>query len=139
MAVDVERVVDFLWWIHDIWILPLQVSLALAILYKNVGLAAGVAALIATMATVLFNIPLATLEGKFQEQVMGAKDARMKTTSECLRNMRILKLQVQILTKCLFFISCIHRFHTEEVGVLFNPTLWLQPSRKGINHFLIVL
>ena len=113
MAVDVERIIEFLWWIHDFWILPLQVSLGLAILYKNVGLTAAVAALIATVATVLLNVPLATLEAKFQEQLMGAKDARMKTTSECLRNMRILKLQVRILTKSSFTMSCIHRFHYE--------------------------
>jgi hypothetical protein len=116
MAVDVERVIDFLWWIHDIWDLPLQVCLALAILYTNVGLAAAVAALIATIATVLFNVPVAALQRRFQEQLMGAKDARMKTTSECLRNMRILKLQVRILTGCLFIISSFHRFQSEGSG-----------------------
>jgi hypothetical protein len=98
MAVDVERVVSLAWWVHDLWILPLQISLALAILYKNVGLAAAVSALIATIATLLCNSPLVALEGRFQKQVMEAKDARMKTTSECLRNMRILKLQVRVLT-----------------------------------------
>lgn len=94
MAVDVERVINSLWWIHDIWILPLQVLLAVSILYLNVGMDAAFAALVATIATVLANIPLTTLQGKFQEQLMEAKDARMKTTSECLRNMKILKLQV---------------------------------------------
>jgi len=94
MAVDVERVIDSIWWIHDIYILPLQVLLALSILYLNVGLDAAFAALIATIATVLANIPLTTLQGKFQEQLMEAKDARMKTTSESLQNMKILKLQV---------------------------------------------
>lgn len=94
MAVDVERVISFLWWMFDIFIVPLQVVLALAILYLNVGLGAALAALVATIVTVVANIPLTTFQGKFQEQLMGAKDARMKMTSECLRNMRILKLQV---------------------------------------------
>lgn len=113
MAVDVERVISFLFWIHDPWILPLQVGLALAILYLNVGLEAAFAALVTTIATVLVNIPLTTLQGKFQEQLMGAKDSRMKTTSECLRNMRILKLQVRILTERLFTLSYIHRLRTD--------------------------
>lgn len=97
MAVDVERVVSLAWWVHDFWILPLQISLALAILYKNVGLAVVIAALIATIATLLCNSSLVVLEGRFQKQVMEAKDARMKTTSECLRNMRIMKLH-EVLT-----------------------------------------
>lgn len=85
-----------MWWIHDIWILPLHVTLALTILYLNVGWQAALAALVATIATVLANVPLTKLQLKFQEQLMGAKDARMKTSTECLRNMRILKLQVSI-------------------------------------------
>jgi len=92
--VDVQRVIDLAWWVHDLWILPLQVVLSLAVLYTKVGLAPTMAALIATIATVLANIPISTSMEKFEEQLMGAKDARMKTTSECLRNMRILKLQV---------------------------------------------
>lgn len=96
VALDVQRVVDFMWWIHDIWILPLHVTLALTILYLNVGWQAALAALVATIATVLANVPLTKLQLKFQEQLMGAKDARMKTSTECLRNMRILKLQVSI-------------------------------------------
>lgn len=95
---DVQRVIDLGWWVHELWILPLQVVLALTILFTKVGLAPTMTALVATVATVLANTPISTWMEKFEEQLMGAKDARMKTTSECLRNMRILKLQVRILT-----------------------------------------
>ena len=94
MAVDVERVISPVWWVHDFWILLLQV---LTILYKNVGVVAAGAALVATIATVLFKSPLMALEGRFQEQLMGTKDTRTKTTYKCLWNMRFLKLQVRIL------------------------------------------
>ena len=70
----------------------LQVTLALLILYKNLGLAS-IAAFVATVAIMLANVPLGSLQEKFQKKLMESKDTRMKATSEILRNMRILKLQ----------------------------------------------
>lgn len=92
MAVDVQRVGDYSWYLHDMWILPLQIILALAILYKNVGLAS-IATLIATIISIVVTIPVARIQENFQDKLMAAKDERMRKTSECLRNMRILKLQ----------------------------------------------
>uniref|UniRef100_A0A1D1Y353 ABC transporter C family member 5 n=1 Tax=Anthurium amnicola TaxID=1678845 RepID=A0A1D1Y353_9ARAE len=92
MAVDVQRVGDFSWYLHDMWMLPLQIVLALAILYKNVGIAS-VATLIATIVSIVVTIPLAKVQEEYQDKLMAAKDDRMRKTSECLRNMRILKLQ----------------------------------------------
>ncbi|KAL2236392.1 ABC transporter C family member 5-like [Sesamum indicum] len=92
MAVDVQRVGDYSWYLHDIWMLPLQIILALAILYKNVGIAS-VATLIATIISIVATIPLARIQEDYQDKLMTAKDDRMRKTSECLRNMRILKLQ----------------------------------------------
>lgn len=92
MAVDVQRVGDYSWYLHDIWMLPLQIILALAILYKNVGIAS-VATLIATIVSIVVTVPLAKIQEEYQDKLMTAKDERMRKTSECLRNMRILKLQ----------------------------------------------
>ncbi|KAL5996742.1 Multidrug resistance-associated protein 5 [Asimina triloba] len=92
MAVDVQRVGDYSWYLHDIWMLPMQIILALAILYKNVGIAS-IATLIATIVSILVTIPLAKMQEDYQDRLMAAKDDRMRKTSECLRNMRILKLQ----------------------------------------------
>ncbi|KAK9944969.1 hypothetical protein M0R45_010504 [Rubus argutus] len=92
MAVDVQRIGDYSWYLHDIWMLPLQIILALAILYKNVGIAS-VATLIATIISILLTVPLAKIQEDYQDKLMTAKDERMRKTSECLRNMRILKLQ----------------------------------------------
>ncbi|KAL6185609.1 hypothetical protein ACLB2K_041739 [Fragaria x ananassa] len=92
MTVDAERVGDFTWYMHDPWMVLLQVALALLILYKNLGLAA-IATLVATILVMLANVPLGKLQEKFQDKLMESKDRRMKATSEILRNMRILKLQ----------------------------------------------
>ncbi|KAM0949401.1 putative ABC-type xenobiotic transporter [Dioscorea sansibarensis] len=92
MAVDVQRVGDYSWYLHDIWMLPLQIVLALAILYKNVGIAF-IATLVATIISIVVTIPLAKMQEEYQDNLMGAKDERMRKTSECLKNMRILKLQ----------------------------------------------
>uniref|UniRef100_F6I529 ABC-type xenobiotic transporter n=1 Tax=Vitis vinifera TaxID=29760 RepID=F6I529_VITVI len=92
MSVDAERIGDFIWYMHGPWMVIVQVTLALLILYKNVGLAS-VAAFFATIIVMLANVPLGKWEEKFQGKLMESKDKRMKATSEILRNMRILKLQ----------------------------------------------
>ncbi|XP_043710203.1 ABC transporter C family member 3-like [Telopea speciosissima] len=92
MSVDVERIAFFSWYLHNIWRTPIQIVLALLILYKSLGLAS-LAASIATMIFTLANVPLGKLEEKFHGELMDSKDRRMKMTSEALRNMRILKLQ----------------------------------------------
>ncbi|CAK9166895.1 unnamed protein product [Ilex paraguariensis] len=92
MTVDAERIGDFGWYMHDPWMVLLQVALALAILYKNLGLAS-IATFVATVLVMSANFPLGKLQEKFQEELMASKDRRMKSTSEILRNMRILKLQ----------------------------------------------
>ncbi|XP_043712063.1 ABC transporter C family member 3-like isoform X2 [Telopea speciosissima] len=92
LSVDVERISFFSWYLHDIWMVPSQIVLALLILYKSLGLASLVA-FVATTILMLANIPLGKLQKKFQGELMDSKDRRMKVTSEALRNMRILKLQ----------------------------------------------
>lgn len=91
MAVDVQRVGDYSWYLHDIWMLPMQIILALAILYKNVGIAS-LATLIATIVSIVVTVPIAKVQEEYQDKLMTAKDERMRSTSECLKNMRILKL-----------------------------------------------
>lgn len=92
MAVDVQRVGDYSWYVNDIWMLPMQIVLALAILYKNVGIAS-IATLIATIISIVVTVPIAKIQEDYQDRLMAAKDDRMRKTSESLRNMRILKLQ----------------------------------------------
>ncbi|RWW86645.1 hypothetical protein BHE74_00004564 [Ensete ventricosum] len=92
MSVDADRVGLFSWYMHDLWMVPVQVALALLILYVNLGIAS-LAAFAATVVVMLANLPLGKMQEKYQEKIMECKDTRMKATSEILRNMRILKLQ----------------------------------------------
>ncbi|XP_068667437.1 putative ABC transporter C family member 15 [Aristolochia californica] len=92
LNVDVERIGDFLWYIHGIWLLPVQVSLALIILLRNLGGAASLAALFTIVLVMVSNIPLANLQENLHSKIMEAKDSRIKATSETLKSMRILKL-----------------------------------------------
>ncbi|KAJ1399410.1 P-loop containing nucleoside triphosphate hydrolase [Sesbania bispinosa] len=92
MSVDVQRITDFVWYVNVIWMLPIQISLAVFILQTNLGLGS-MAALAATLAVMTLNIPLTKIQKRYQAKIMEAKDNRMKATSEVLRNMRTLKLQ----------------------------------------------
>ncbi|XP_042515323.1 ABC transporter C family member 3-like [Macadamia integrifolia] len=92
MSVDVARIGLFSWYLHNIWKVPVQIILALLILYERLGLASLVA-FVATIILMLANVPLGKLQEKFQKELMDSKDQRMNVTSEALRNMRILKLQ----------------------------------------------
>ncbi|KAL3734637.1 hypothetical protein ACJRO7_023912 [Eucalyptus globulus] len=113
MSVDAERIGDSCWCMHDPWLVLVQVGLALAILYKNLGLAA-IAAFVASVLVMLANIPLSKLQEKIDEKFMESKDKRMKATSEILRNMKILKLQAWEMK----FLSKINELRNIETGWL---------------------
>ncbi|MCO5604372.1 hypothetical protein L7F22_058537 [Adiantum nelumboides] len=139
VSVDVKRVSDFTWYLNDLWLLFLQISLALFVLYRNLGLAA-LAALGATALTMLANLPVSTVLEKLQTSIMAAKDARMRATSEVLRNMRILKLQawemrymrkIEDLRKGEF--RWLHRFVYAQAGVV--ALFWSAPAIVGVITF----
>ncbi|WOL16121.1 hypothetical protein Cni_G24903 [Canna indica] len=92
LDVDVERISDFFWYIHGIWLLPVQVSLALLILYRNLGAAASLSALVVTILVMVSNTPLVNMQERLHSKIMEAKDSRIKATTETLKCMRILKL-----------------------------------------------
>ncbi|PIA32634.1 hypothetical protein AQUCO_04400075v1 [Aquilegia coerulea] len=92
MSVDVGRITDFIWYMNTMWMLPVQISLAIYILSINFGLGA-LAGLAATLIVMGCNIPITRMQKSFQSKIMEAKDERMKATSEVLRHMKTLKLQ----------------------------------------------
>ncbi|KAK7359418.1 hypothetical protein VNO77_01378 [Canavalia gladiata] len=90
--VDIERIGDFCWYIHGVWLLPVQVILALVILYINLGFTPSIAAFTVTILVMVCNTPLANLQESLHSKIMEAKDSRIKVTSETMKNIRILKL-----------------------------------------------
>ncbi|KAK4793176.1 hypothetical protein SAY86_023611 [Trapa natans] len=92
MSVDIQRITDFIWYLNIVWMLPIQISLAIYILHTSLGLGS-LAALAATLIVMACNIPLTRIQKRYQTEIMEAKDERMKSTSEILRNMKTIKLQ----------------------------------------------
>lgn len=92
MSVDVQRMTDFMWYVNIVWMMPVQISLAIYILHTNLSFGS-LAALAATMVVLACNIPMTRIQKRYQSKIMEAKDNRMKATSEVLRSMKTLKLQ----------------------------------------------
>ncbi|KAI3496847.1 hypothetical protein L1887_39225 [Cichorium endivia] len=139
MAVDAERIGDFSHYMHNPWIVILQVGLALAILYKNLGISS-LAAFVATIIVVSTNIPFGRFQKKFQEKLMISKDKRMKTTSEILKNMRILKLhgwEMKFLSRILDIRRDEARWLYKNVFTMAMTTFafWVAPTFVAITTF----
>ncbi|KAI7725406.1 hypothetical protein M8C21_031087, partial [Ambrosia artemisiifolia] len=92
MSVDIQRITDFMWYINTFFMLPIQISLAMFVLHINLGMGSFVG-LAATIIVMSLNIPLTRAQKWYQSKIMESKDARMKSTSEVLRNIKTLKLQ----------------------------------------------
>ncbi|XP_024541088.1 ABC transporter C family member 10 [Selaginella moellendorffii] len=92
MAVDAYRIGEFPFWFHLLWSTPLQIIFALIILFYSMGLAT-VAGIVILILTMVINAPMASLQQKYQNELMEAQDERLRATSEVLRHMKIVKLQ----------------------------------------------
>ncbi|CAH1428095.1 unnamed protein product [Lactuca virosa] len=92
MSVDIQRITDFMWYINTLFMLPIQITLAMFVLHINLGNGAFIG-LAATIVLMSGNIPLTRVQKRYQSKIMESKDARMKSTSEVLRNIKTLKLQ----------------------------------------------
>lgn len=92
MSVDVQQLSDVILQIHNLWVLPLQVVVALVLLQSVVGIS-----MLAGLATMLTMVSYTTWgsrkQKRYQTSVMTCKDSRMKATSEVLNSMKVIKLQ----------------------------------------------
>eukprot|EP00899_Mesostigma_viride_P024049 jgi/Mesvir1/4829/Mv11115-RA.2 len=91
MAVDVDRAVNLVRSFHELWTLPLQITVALFLLYKQVRYAflAGLAVVVILM---LLNRVVVRRIGNASTRMMAAKDARVWLMAELLAGMRHLKM-----------------------------------------------
>ncbi|KAL6652744.1 hypothetical protein ACP70R_011669 [Stipagrostis hirtigluma subsp. patula] len=132
MSVDIQRISDVIWYANYIWMLPIQLSLAVYILHRNLGVAAWVS-LAATLTITSCNIPLTRMQKNVQAKIMAAKDDRMKATTEVLRSMKTLKLQaweMQYLTKIEALRSVEYNWlwRSARLSALIQFTFWASPG-----------
>nr|POE75678.1 abc transporter c family member 8 [Quercus suber] len=92
IAVDAYRMGEFPWWFHSSWSFVLQLFLAIGILFWVVGLGA-LTGLVPLLICGILNVPFANMLQKCQTQFMIAQDERLRSTSEILNSMKIIKLQ----------------------------------------------
>ncbi|KAI3806837.1 hypothetical protein L1987_22752 [Smallanthus sonchifolius] len=92
IAVDAYRMVEFPMWFHVCWSSFIQLCLAIGVLFSIVGL--GVfPGLVPLIICALLNLPYAKAIKKCQLEFMVAQDKRLRSTSEILNNMKVIKLQ----------------------------------------------
>ncbi|KAL8170697.1 hypothetical protein V2J09_022501 [Rumex salicifolius] len=91
VTIDAYRLGEFPFWLHQIWATPLQLLLALLIIYYCIGLAA-LAAVMVIIITVLGNSPVAKLQTKYQRKFMEKQDKLVQFISVSLSAMKVLKL-----------------------------------------------
>ncbi|CAI9276050.1 unnamed protein product [Lactuca saligna] len=90
-TVDATRIGEFPLWFHRVWMIPLQICLAIVIIYFSVGVATFASLLVVTL-TVVGNIPLGKLQHENLTGLMMTQDRRLKGITEAVTNMKVLKL-----------------------------------------------
>ncbi|CAJ1852919.1 unnamed protein product [Sphenostylis stenocarpa] len=91
MSVDADRTVNLCNSFHDMWSLPLQIGVALYLLYAQVKFAF-VSGLAITILLIPVNKWISQLIASATEQMMKEKDERIRRTGELLTNIRTLKM-----------------------------------------------
>ncbi|CAJ1950915.1 unnamed protein product [Sphenostylis stenocarpa] len=92
IAVDAYRLGEFPWWFHVAWTSAVQLVLSIVLLFSIVG-AGALPGLIPLLICGLLNVPFAKIIQSCQSQFMMAQDERLRSTSEILNSMKIIKLQ----------------------------------------------
>ncbi|CAK8574999.1 unnamed protein product [Lathyrus sativus] len=92
IAVDAYRMGEFPWWFHMTWTSALQLVLSVGVLYGVVGIGA-LPGLVPLIICGFLNVPFARILQNCQSRFMIAQDERLRSTSEILNSMKIIKLQ----------------------------------------------
>ncbi|KAL6602856.1 hypothetical protein ACP70R_043217 [Stipagrostis hirtigluma subsp. patula] len=92
IAVDAYRFGDAINWLHMGWSSPLQLALAMGTLIWALKLGA-LPGLVPLIIFGFLNVPFAKMLQGYQANFMVAQDERLRSTSEILNNMKIIKLQ----------------------------------------------
>ncbi|TVU07887.1 hypothetical protein EJB05_41262 [Eragrostis curvula] len=92
IAVDAYRLGDSISWLHMGWSCPLQLAFSVATLFWALQLGA-LPGLVPLIIFGFLNVPFAKILQGYQAKFMVAQDERLRSTSEILNSMKIIKLQ----------------------------------------------
>jgi ABC-type multidrug transport system fused ATPase/permease subunit len=92
MEVDAQEVADVTHQLHNLWLMPLQIAVALALLYTHLGPAVLTAVTAIAVVTVVVSFAN-KLNIEYQFKFLGKRDERMKAITELLNYIRVIKLQ----------------------------------------------
>lgn len=92
IALDAYRLGEFPFWLHLAWSMPVQLVLAIALLFWTVG-AGALPGLVPVAVCGLINVPFARMLQRYQSMFMQAQDQRQRAMAEVLNAMKVVKLQ----------------------------------------------
>ncbi|CAJ2663686.1 unnamed protein product [Trifolium pratense] len=126
IAVDAYRMGEFPRWFHTAWTSALQIVLSTVILFGVIGIGA-LPGLVPLLIFGLLNVLFARILKNCQSHIMIAQDKRLRSTSEILNSMKIIKLQSWEEK----FKSLVESLHNEEF-------VWLSKAQilKAFGSFL---
>ncbi|OEL34624.1 ABC transporter C family member 4 [Dichanthelium oligosanthes] len=120
MQVDAGIVSFAMHGLHGLWLMPLQILVALLLLYTYLG-----PAVFMTLAVIAGVTVIAAFANKFnlayQLKFLGVRDSRVKAITEMLNHMRVIKLQAWEET----FGSKVREIRQEELGWLAKIMLFM--------------
>ncbi|KAI6652539.1 Multidrug resistance-associated protein 1 [Oopsacas minuta] len=91
MSVDAQRFMDLMAYIHMIWSAPFQILLSITFLYFVIQYAV-FAGLLVMFLMIPINGVIAAISLKLQKKLMELKDKRIKTITEILNGIKVIKL-----------------------------------------------
>ena len=91
MSVDAQRVMDNFWHLRNIWGTPFQVSIALYLIYQELG-AVTFAGIGIMLALIPVNLYTSKISESLDTEYLGHKDERLKLMTEILNGIKVLKM-----------------------------------------------
>lgn len=96
MAVDSQRFVDLLPWLCFLWTAPIQIGIALWLLWNELGISV-LGGLVLMILFIPINGYIAGIVKGIQTRQMGLKDKRLKAINEMLNGIKVLKVRIMLL------------------------------------------